>query len=35
MKGTTMKWMKAGVGLLWTMLAAPAFAQQPFLFDWF
>lgn len=27
--------MKAGIGLLCAMLAAPAFAQQPVLFDWF
>ena len=34
-EGTTMKFMKAGAGLLWAMLAAPALAQQPVLFDWF
>ncbi len=30
-----MRGMKAGMGLLCAMLAAPAFAQQPVLFDWF
>jgi xylan 1,4-beta-xylosidase len=30
-----MTWMKAGMGLLCAMFAAPAFAQQPVLFDWF
>lgn len=30
-----MKRMKAGMGLLCAMLAAPASAQQPVLFDWF
>ena len=30
-----MTWMRAGMGLLCAMLAAPAFAQQPVLFDWF
>jgi xylan 1,4-beta-xylosidase len=30
-----MKWMKVGMGLLCAMLAAPVFARQPVLFDWF